>query len=100
VLLLTFLTTIRAIYYFSHDFSGEQGAVMQPYMIELYIKALHEKREREAEYERLVALANRSRRQRRLADRPRWLIRFLHPRQTRTHDETPWKPTLDMNRHR
>lgn len=73
---------------------------MQPYMIELYIKALHEKREREAEYERLVALANRSRHPRRLADRPRWLIRFLHPRQSRNHDETPCKPTLATNSHR
>jgi hypothetical protein len=70
---------------------------MHPYMIELYIKALHEKREREAEYERLVASVNRLRRQRRLVKRPRWSIRFLHLPRSRNHDETPSKPTIDMN---
>jgi hypothetical protein len=71
---------------------------MHPYLIELYIKALQSQSERSAEHERLVAMVNRSRRQHppTKTKRPRWPIRVMYLRKSRSRDETPSRPTLEM----
>ncbi|MCA1705347.1 MAG: hypothetical protein LC808_19650, partial [Actinobacteria bacterium] len=95
---------IRMAYHFSLDNpkpSGKEGVVMHhPYLLEVHVKALLEERERRAEQERLVALFTRSHHQHLSAKRPRWLIRVLHLRKSRGHDEIPRRPTLKMTTQR
>lgn len=80
---------------------------MHPHMIYLYIKAVDEQREREAEHARLVASIIRSRRQRQLTKKPRRLtknprrfIRFPHLHKNGNRDEIHERPTLEMNSQR
>jgi hypothetical protein len=44
--------------------SVEKGAVMHPYLADLYIQASHEERERQAKQQRLMALTKQARHQR------------------------------------
>lgn len=61
--------------------------MMHPYTADLYIKMIREERERQAEHKRLVALANRLRRQRLRVKEPA-SIRVLHWRTVRRGPET------------
>ncbi len=61
---------------------------MHPYIADLYIKVVREERERQAEHARLVAVANRLRRQRLRVKKPHASIRILHWRTVRRGPET------------
>jgi hypothetical protein len=83
--------------YFSrdnHKLPGEKGTVMHPYLTELYIKALHAEREREAEHDRLVALVDRSPRPHLLAKAKttHWLTGFPYFRKNFRREEMSASP--------
>ena len=82
----------------SHRFSAiaqilaEKGAVMHPYLNYVYVTMVREERERQAEHQRLVALARRLRRQ-------HWRIKTPHAsigvlRQRRTPALQPRQPEI------
>jgi hypothetical protein len=72
----------------SHRFSAvaqilaEKGTVMHPYLNYVYVTMVREERERQAEHQRLVALARRLRRQHRRIKTPHASIGVLRRRRT------------------